>query len=105
VEQLGQVKRAYLEQTGQASIFLYDRPEVKPGLPLIPPWSLANLPTYEAESEIPEGDVYACWTCGYTIDCEAGDIFTLCPNCSHSKWTQATKEPLEILSEQPYAKR
>ena len=105
VSQLGQVKRAYLEQTGQASIFLYDQPEVKPGLPLIPPWDLSDLPTYQAETEIPEAGPYACWICGYMVEYDEDDIFTLCPNCKHGKWTAATKEPLEVLTEKPFEKR
>lgn len=96
--QLGQVKRAYLEQTGQISIFLYDPPEVKPGLPLIPPWDIGEMPTYLAEEPVPDADVFACWTCGFTVDYDADTIFTLCPNCRHGKWVRASREPLKVVT-------
>lgn len=97
VEQLGQVKRAYMEQTGKLSVFLYDRPDVKPGLPIIPPWDIGELPTFEVEEAVVDPGPYACWTCGYTKAYEADEIFTYCPNCEHGKWTRATKEPLKVV--------
>lgn len=97
VEQLGQVKRAYMEQTGQISVFIYDRPDVKPGLPIIPPWDIGELPTFQVEEPVSEAGPYACWTCGYTKAYQVDDIFTYCPNCEHGKWTRATKEPLKVV--------
>lgn len=98
--QLGQVKRAYMEQTGQISVFLYDEAEVRPGLPLIPPWDLSDFATYRAEEAIPEAGPFACWTCGFMVRYEDGEVFTLCPNCEHGKWTVATKVPLQAVKEE-----
>lgn len=100
VEQLGQVKRAYMEQTGQISVFIYDRPEVKPGLALIPPWDLGELPRFEVEEPVVEPGPYACWTCGFTKEYEADEVFTYCPNCEHGRWTRASKEPLTVAEQE-----
>jgi uncharacterized membrane protein YcaP (DUF421 family) len=93
-QQLGQVQRAYLEQSGSFSVFLYDPLQVRPGLPLIPPWDIADLPTYYAENLVPDAGPFACCNCGETVSYEAGDVFTLCPYCHHQQWTPATKDPL-----------
>lgn len=95
VRQLGEVKAAYLETTGELSIFAYDEPEKKPGLPLIPPQGLANLATYEAGNAVSEPGFYACRHCGQTVEFQGSVAFTLCPNCQHAQWTDATRDPLQ----------
>lgn len=97
VEQLGQVKRAYMEQSGHISVFVYDGPDVKPGLPIIPPWDIAEWPMFEVEAPVRETGPYACWTCGYTKTYEVDEIFGCCPHCESEQWTLATKEPLKVV--------
>jgi uncharacterized membrane protein YcaP (DUF421 family) len=36
VEQMGQVKRSYVELNGEMSIFLHDTARIRPGLPVMP---------------------------------------------------------------------
>ncbi|HSM55653.1 MAG TPA: DUF421 domain-containing protein [Candidatus Sulfomarinibacteraceae bacterium] len=99
-EQLGQVKRAYLEQNGQVSLFLFEEAKARPGLPLIPPWDLRQPPSHQAEVPVPRDAYYACCHCGHSQFLQQGDAFTLCPICQAEEWTRATGSPVEELSEE-----
>ncbi|HEU4409692.1 MAG TPA: DUF421 domain-containing protein [Polyangiaceae bacterium] len=59
VGQLGQIKRAYLEQSGQLSTFAFPPSEVRPGLPIVPPWELEPPPRFEAGRGEAEAGAYA----------------------------------------------
>lgn len=99
-EQLGQVKRAYLEQSGQVSLFLYEESKARPGLPLIPPRDLWQPPSHQAEEPVPRDAYYACCHCGHAEFLQDSDIFTLCPVCQSREWTRATGSPIEELTDE-----
>lgn len=94
-QQLGQVRRAYIEQSGQISTFLYTPKEAKPGLPLIPPWDLARPASFPSGTKAPREDDYACSVCGETIQRRRGEELPLCPRCEGAAWMMATKDPIE----------
>lgn len=86
VRQLGQVQRAYFEQDGHLSVFIYpEKDEAPPGLPVVPPWDL-ELPS-------PVGSQFtgavACLHCGRVQE----STTTACL-CGEQHWTAATKDPL-----------
>ena len=83
VSQLGQIKEAIEESSGDVSLFFYPDEEVKYGLPIMPN-SLK-----ETHKEIKEVNYYSCTFCGYTKKLEL--ISTMeCPTCKKSKWVKSS---------------
>lgn len=82
VEHLGQVRVAYLETTGNLSVFFHSVDEVKPGLPILP----ESLNYYFNQIKI-EG-LHSCLRCGFTTHFEAG-VKPLCINCGGDKWLRS----------------
>lgn len=83
VEHLGQVKEAYLEPTGDLSIFYFAPEEVKHGLPILPE-------TFKQKTKIlPEPGIYSCTFCGFTLELAPGS--SQCPVCKRDEWVKALK--------------
>lgn len=83
VEHLGQVKNAFIETSGEISIFYYADEEVKAGLPILPD-------LFNAKSKCIEADgVYACTFCGTTANLNAGTA--ICKVCKKDFWVKAIK--------------
>ncbi|MBA3681526.1 MAG: DUF421 domain-containing protein [Bacteroidetes bacterium] len=83
VEHLGQVQNAYIETTGDVSIYYYDDKDVKPGLPITPK-------LFDARSEnILSEDLYACCNCGNTQELKPGKA--ICNVCENNEWVKAIK--------------
>ena len=78
VEHLGQVKKAYIETSGNISIFFYEDKDVRPGLPILPE-ALKNQ--FEL---IPESGSYCCLICGDTANLTIGNH--VCSSCGGVKW-------------------
>jgi uncharacterized membrane protein YcaP (DUF421 family) len=80
VEHLGQVRRVYLEPSGDLSLIKYERQ--RPGL-LIIPESDSSHGRYERAE-----DHYACSNCGNVVvsDHEPLDY---CDSCGEPRWTEA----------------
>jgi uncharacterized membrane protein YcaP (DUF421 family) len=95
VQQLGQVRVAYLEQGGQVSSFLFDDEEVRPGLPIVPPWELEPPTLYSVGTSAQERGPYACSQCGETVYLEDEQAFPVCPHCEGDEWVVAWREPLK----------
>jgi len=83
VEHLGQVKKAYLETSGEVSIFYYEDEEVKYGLPILPELFLKKSKT------IPENGLYACAFCGNVAEQKIGN--PTCSDCNRKEWVAAIK--------------
>ncbi|WP_309608646.1 YetF domain-containing protein [Flavobacterium sp.] len=83
VEHLGQIKNAYMETSGEISIFYYPDSEVKYGLPITP--ALFNL----KNKEILENGVYSCTFCG-NIENQKSGVAT-CSLCHKKEWVPAIK--------------
>lgn len=81
IEHLGQVKKAYIETTGDISIFFYTDDEVKPGLPILP--ELFN----DQCTDILTAGLYSCCRCGETKTIYTGK--QQCPVCKGDKWVTA----------------
>lgn len=80
VEHLGQVKKAYLETSGDISVFFYEDEDIKPGLPILPELSSEKV------DRIANADHYACCHCGGTAQLSAGSH--TCATCSKSLWVK-----------------
>ncbi len=78
VEHLGQVKKAYIETSGNISIFFYEDEDVRPGLPILPE-------TFENQLQsIHEIGSYCCCKCGEVAILNSGNY--ACKNCGGIKW-------------------
>jgi uncharacterized membrane protein YcaP (DUF421 family) len=82
VEHLGQVRHAYLEPSGEISVFFYEDRDVKFGLPLLP--ELFDKKTREIKSK----GMYSCAVCGHTEEIAAP---MECPVCHNEEWVSAIK--------------
>ncbi len=81
VEHLGQVKYAFLEPSGNISVFYFPDEQVRPGLPLLPR-------LYEEKSPvIPHDGLFSCANCGFTDQQKAGEAS--CPVCGKVEWVSA----------------
>lgn len=81
IEHLGQVRNAYLETSGEVSIFFYEDKDVKYGLPILPQ-------LFEKKSQaIPKAGFYSCTFCGHTKEVQAGKVH--CEICNKTEWVEA----------------
>lgn len=83
IEHLGQVRNAYLETTGEVSIYYYEDEDVKYGLPIRPEQFCKK------SKSIPSDGIYACTFCGHVEPQKAGTA--ICKNCKKSEWVEAIK--------------
>lgn len=86
IEQLGQVRRAYLEIDGHISVFEFAASQIKPGLPLMPPGDEAHDGYIHDTSITPDDKPYACGYCGHVERFENAKSATHCPRCEKFKW-------------------
>ncbi len=78
INHLGQVRKAYLETSGEISVYLFEDNEVRPGLPIYPE-SIAN-----ALKDVKNNENYACIYCGYIQHIIVED--SKCEICHNNKW-------------------
>jgi len=81
VEHLGQVRKLYMEATGNVSVYFFPDEEVRPGLPIWPEV------VQKAQNELPKPGTYACATCGYTAELDSGTH--QCSRCANQRWLLA----------------
>jgi uncharacterized membrane protein YcaP (DUF421 family) len=80
IQQLGQVKRVYMEANGEFSVYQQTPP--KPGLSVLPQQDKALL-----EAEPADNSLTACLRCGHTEP--ARQHPPTCPRCHANHWTKA----------------
>lgn len=78
IEHLGQVKHAFIEPSGEISVFYYPDEEVGYGLPILP-----SLFTKKNKT-IPTDGTYSCSFCGHTEKQKAGTA--KCRVCQKDEW-------------------
>ncbi|MFN2439457.1 MAG: DUF421 domain-containing protein [Chitinophagaceae bacterium] len=85
ISHLGQIRLAYIEPSGQVSIFFEKDNEVKWGLPILPE-------IYEQQTEsLNEKGYYSCTNCAATIFPGSASS-AICPACSKNCWVKASNE-------------
>jgi uncharacterized membrane protein YcaP (DUF421 family) len=83
VEHLGQVRNAYLETSGEVSVFYYADEDVKFGLPILPQ-------LFETRSKsIQKSGIHACTFCAHTQNLKLGTA--KCERCGKDEWVEAIK--------------
>lgn len=80
IQQLGQVKRAYMEANGEFSVYQQTPP--KPGLSVLPQQDQALL-----DAEPVDKRLTACLRCGHTEPAQHQP--PQCPRCQSRQWTKA----------------
>ncbi len=78
IDHLGQVRRAYLETSGEISIYLFENAEVRPGLPIYP--EMIENP----DQNLKVGEDYACIYCGQIQNVTVEK--NKCSTCNNNKW-------------------
>lgn len=81
IEHLGQVKHAYIETSGEISVYFYEDEKVGYGLPILP--SLF----YAKSKFIPKDGIYSCTFCGHTQEQKSGTA--VCQVCKKDEWVES----------------
>lgn len=79
IEHLGQVRRAYMEATGNLSTYFFAPDDASPGLPIWPEVLAASQRRMEQAGE------HACCKCGHVRELARGDAAT-CSRCQGDEW-------------------
>jgi uncharacterized membrane protein YcaP (DUF421 family) len=80
IEHLGQIRKIYLEFSGELSVFYFEDNDVKFGLSLFPE-DLQN-----ALKHIDAPGKYSCIQCGFTKDFMQPKAQPVCEICNGNKW-------------------
>lgn len=83
IEHLGQVKHAFIEPSGEVSVFFYEDKDVKYGLPILP--ALFN----DKSKTIVKDGIHACTFCGHIEEQKPGAA--ICKVCKKEEWVPAIK--------------
>lgn len=83
VEHLGQVRRAYIEATGNISIYFFETQDVRPGLPIWPER------VQQTRQQATEAGTYACANCGHPQELPQGGT-ARCEVCREDAWVPAS---------------
>jgi uncharacterized membrane protein YcaP (DUF421 family) len=93
ITNLGEIAMAYIEASGQMSVFTLEKPQL--GLPLIPVREDPDENAIPSADALVKGQDYACAHCGLTGApppiTEAG----CCRACGHSAWVEACIGPAD----------
>ncbi|WP_421694433.1 DUF421 domain-containing protein [Aestuariivirga sp.] len=90
---LGEIATAYIETSGQMSVFPLKSPRV--GLPLIPVREDPDENAIRTAASFAEGEDYACTHCGLTGAPPKMTDKGCCDQCGHSAWTKACIGPAD----------
>ncbi|WP_375434172.1 DUF421 domain-containing protein [uncultured Hymenobacter sp.] len=94
IDNLGQVKRLYMEANGSFTLIEQDEPQ--PGLTLAPNWDQDYI---KQQQHVP--DTYACTRCGNLVHSSQTPAKP-CPRCNNSHWSPAvTKASAKQPKPQP----
>jgi Protein of unknown function (DUF421) len=92
IEHLGQVRRVYLETSGDVSVYQLAKP--KPGLSIIP---LFDADLRKDCKTVP--GIFACYSCGNMRDAQVKPTKE-CEFCGSTEWTPAVKRVAVMVEEQ-----
>jgi uncharacterized membrane protein YcaP (DUF421 family) len=90
LKHLGEVVRAYLEPSGNISIWKAEPNKLKPGLTVMPDEDPDYPTMYERGQAAPEDNVYVCQHCGRAKEFKQGETFMIC-ECGNKKWLEASQ--------------
>ncbi|AHJ96587.1 DUF421 domain-containing protein [Hymenobacter swuensis] len=82
IEHLGQIRRAYIEATGDVSVYFFADEDVRPGLPIWPERKADKRHRAEQAGQ------YACACCAHIQTLAKGEL-AHCAVCHHDEWLPA----------------
>lgn len=85
VSQLGQIKLAIEEISGEISMFFFENEQVKYGLPILPDEERAKVQFIESEG------FFSCTFCAFTEDKKIGKAGN-CKKCKNDEWVKSSNE-------------
>ncbi len=85
ISHLGQIESAYIEASGQISVFFLPDEKVVHGLPVTPELFEAQV------KEIKEKQIYSCGFCGYTEEIAPAKSHT-CAICKKTEWVRSVDQ-------------
>lgn len=83
IEQLGEVRRAYIEKDGRVTVFR-QKGDTPPGLAIVPPSQVERPKLVSPSDPAARGVDLVCATCG-----QGHDGSDNCSNCDRTEWTPA----------------
>ncbi len=86
IEQLGQVRAAYLETNGLISVFKASPAVELPGLQINPPWDVNEPASHKAGEQQQRKASFACRRCGQVAEIAKGGALGDCDNCGGIVW-------------------
>ncbi len=93
ITNLGEIAMAYIEASGQMSVFTLEHPRM--GLPLIPVREDPDENAIRSAAELVKGEDYACTHCGLTGAPPPITEEGCCRVCGHSAWVAACIGPAD----------
>ena len=88
IEQLGQVRAAYMETNGSLSVFRATLE--KPGLSIVPPWDVREPRAFHSGEKAGNPGPFACSRCAATMAATEDNVLPTCPNCGGQVWHGAS---------------
>ena len=85
VKHLGQVESAYIEASGQVSIYFWPDEKIGHGLPVTPELFEKQI------QEIKQQDIYSCSHCGFTKELKPAKHIA-CDICNHHMWVKSIND-------------
>ena len=85
VKHLGQIESAYIEASGQVSVYFLPDEKVEHGLPVTPELFEKQI------VEIKKQDIYSCCHCGLTKELKPAKDVT-CEICKNQKWVKSIND-------------
>jgi uncharacterized membrane protein YcaP (DUF421 family) len=85
VFQLGEIKKAYFETSGDITVTFHNPRNVKAGLSVMP-MDDTDSTLHKASTKVPSDGPYSCSRCGYTVRLTQRQYFNDCANCGHDHW-------------------
>jgi uncharacterized membrane protein YcaP (DUF421 family) len=88
LKHLGEVERAYLEPSGNISVWRTEK-NTTPGLTLMPDEDPDYPAVLEASKEVDKTKMYTCQHCGRTRELSAKSLYPVCV-CGGKRWLEAS---------------
>ncbi|QPH39577.1 DUF421 domain-containing protein [Pedobacter endophyticus] len=91
IEHLGQVKNAFFETSGLVSVWCFSKPEVRPGLGILPEEQIAEDSIIPSGTAIKDAGHFSCKNCGYTDHVSLLTKLGECKNCGEKEWSRSVE--------------
>ncbi len=89
IQHLGEVKRAFFETSGKISVMFNDKPDIKPGLTVMPENMLDESAIIKEGGSAAKEGIYCCLRCGHARPLKANETPAACELCEGKEWMEA----------------